>query len=88
MPKICIDLTGKRFGRWLVEARDPLPTSRNNYWLVTCDCGNEGSVRYSELVSEHSTQCSRCSRQLWSDAGTRASMKRRGFTWGRSNEET
>lgn len=56
------DLTGQRFGKWLVEARDPCPdgASRAVFWLVLCDCGYEGSLRTSDLVSGHSTRCRNC----------------------------
>jgi hypothetical protein len=64
------DLTGQRFGNWTVDVRDPSPPppthgSRPVYWLVTCDCGNEGSVRSSDLLSGHSKRCRECSLKLY-----------------------
>ncbi len=39
-----IDLTGVRYGRLLVLARDEASTSREARWLVRCDCGVEKSI--------------------------------------------
>jgi hypothetical protein len=57
-----VDLTGQRFGRWFVEAKDPNPTrtSRHVFWLVVCDCGQEGSVRTGDLLTGHSKGCREC----------------------------
>lgn len=57
------DLTGRTFGQWTVEAQDPEPTttSRHTYWLVVCTCGNEGSVRATDLMSGMSYRCKKCS---------------------------
>lgn len=87
MPTEYTNITGKRFGRWTALERDPYPSSNNSYWIVQCDCGAEGSVRYSELKSGHSTQCRSCRNKAttvnkkWVESGIRASLKKRGFTW-------
>lgn len=55
-----IDLTGQRYGRWVVRQRvgnvlcglQSLPT-----WAVTCDCGTEAVVRGDLLRAGHSTSC-------------------------------
>lgn len=67
------DLTGRRFGQWTVEARDPAPNSvyRAVYWLVVCDCGNEGSVRASDLIDGHSKRCRECGLKIWEKAGAK-----------------
>lgn len=45
-----VDLTGQRFGRWLVlyeaEQRD---INRNRYWMCHCDCGTEKTVQQGGL---------------------------------------
>ena len=35
-----IDLTGKRFGKLLVIAKEPVAADGKTYWLCQCDCGN------------------------------------------------
>ena len=63
-----IDLTGGRFGRWLVVAIHP---ARKRYgrktvhvlWLCRCDCGEQHLVTTSGLRSGHTAQCGRCRRE-------------------------
>lgn len=59
---IRVDLTGQTFGQWTVDAKDPCPSARNRatYWLVTCTCGTESSIRTSDLVSGRSIRCKKC----------------------------
>lgn len=48
------DITGQRFGRWLVvhlHSRDPIR------WLCRCDCGTERAVKAGELRTGHSRSC-------------------------------
>lgn len=52
-----IDLTGQRFGRLTVVARDYTDRNRNIYWKCQCDCGNECSVRGSHLKSGQTRSC-------------------------------
>ncbi len=51
-----IDLTGKRFGRLLVEERSE---NRNGkvYWWCLCDCGNRCEVRSDQLTRDKSHSC-------------------------------
>ena len=35
-----IDLTGKRFGKLLVIAKEPVAADGKTYWMCQCDCGN------------------------------------------------
>lgn len=55
MPKL-IDLTGKRFGRWVVLKKAP---SRNKqvYWLCQCDCGTIKEVKGQTLREGESISC-------------------------------
>jgi hypothetical protein len=79
-----IDLTGRRFGRWLVTAAYP---ERKCYgkrtvhilWLCRCDCGTEHLVTTSGLRSGHTTQCERCRREQ-----NRELLRRRNTTHGLS----
>lgn len=50
-----VDLTGQRFGRWLV-----LRPVRALYWLCKCDCGNEREVFHGSLRRGASTRCMSC----------------------------
>ena len=52
------DLTGQRFGRWMVESRDVTRRTRGvAYWRVRCDCGTYGSVPRRRLVRGFSLSC-------------------------------
>lgn len=56
-----IDLTGQRFGRFLVQERGPNitesdGTSRVRWWCL-CDCGNQVLVRASSLKAGTSQSC-------------------------------
>ena len=55
-----IDLTNKRFGKYLVKELAP---KRKNitYWLCYCDCGNKKEVRGTDLRSKRVVSCG-CSR--------------------------
>ena len=51
------DVTGMRFGRWLVLARSHLGYRSYWYWLCRCDCGTERAVKGSSLRSGESKSC-------------------------------
>lgn len=51
-----MDLTGKRFGKWLVLS---ISDKRQRLWLCRCDCGTEKIVDGSSLKSGTSKSC-RC----------------------------
>lgn len=54
-----IDLTGKRFGKFTVIARDSRKGA--TYWLCRCDCGNEKVVDGSMIRSgEAAKSCGDC----------------------------
>lgn len=50
------DLTGMRFGKWLVLSEMP-SNGTKVHWLCRCDCGNERAVRATRLTSEKSRCC-------------------------------
>jgi hypothetical protein len=57
-----LNLTGKRFGRWVVLRFDGIRgsgslRSRRSYWLCQCDCGNQKVVSGSHLTRGASTSC-------------------------------
>ena len=58
------DLTGQRYGSWLVlgfakRERYAYGTTAN-YWLCACDCGHEAMVRQSNLLTGASSGCKWC----------------------------
>ena len=54
-----IDLTGKRFGKLLVEGRAN-EVGLKPRWNVVCDCGNKEVVSSSALIRRGMNQCIRC----------------------------
>lgn len=51
------DLTGKRFGRWIVLKRSGYDKNKNIKWLCRCDCGTIKEVLGSVLKSGNSFSC-------------------------------
>lgn len=51
------DLSGKRFGRLVVQKRDENAKCGMTRWKCLCDCGNECSVLARNLVSGHTVSC-------------------------------
>ena len=58
------DLTGRRFGRWIVLPRDDIESNyRCRKWLVQCQCGKLRLVPGQDLLNGRSASCgcpSRC----------------------------
>jgi hypothetical protein len=52
-----IDLTGKRFGFWVVKSRGKNNACGQVQWLCVCECGNERNVTSNSLRSGNSTSC-------------------------------
>lgn len=51
------DLTGQRFGRWLIKGEAMFTAGRQSKWVAVCDCGNEKEVYYGALKSGKSQSC-------------------------------
>ena len=52
-----LDITGRRFGRWLVlENTDPYPNGDRRV-KCRCDCGTVRKVRMAQLVNLRSSSC-------------------------------
>lgn len=51
------DLTGQRFGRWVVLRRDGIDRFGNSTWVCQCDCGKEKIVTAPALKSGASQSC-------------------------------
>ena len=54
-----IDLTGQRFGRWIVISynEEVSKQKKSTYWNCKCDCGNEVVIRGDKLRNGHTTSC-------------------------------
>lgn len=72
------DLTGQRFGRFVVVAQDANRCGRV-HWLVRCDCGQERSVSTAHLNGGKSRSCGCLQRDRASETKTK-----HGLTRGRS----
>ena len=52
------DLTGRRFGKWIVLPRDDFEsTYQHSKWLVQCECGRLRLVAGQELLNGRSSSC-------------------------------
>ena len=52
------DLTGRRFGKWVVLPRDDFEsTYQHSKWLVQCECGRLRHVAGQELLNGRSSSC-------------------------------
>lgn len=58
-----IDLTAKRYGRWLVSAL-AWRTGEDIFWRCICNCGNKRSVSGHSLRSNRSKSCGCLHREL------------------------
>lgn len=74
-----IDLTGQRFGRWMVlheSAPGRIPCGAAvRRWHVKCDCGNEKDVPQGSLVHGDTTSCG-----CWQRETARVSRTKHGHT--------
>lgn len=57
MGRAIIDLTGKRFGRWLVLEQAKQLKKGIIRWFCECDCGNNTIVNGHDLRNGHSLCC-------------------------------
>ncbi len=82
-----IDLSGKRFGRWLViklSQRKPYPhrpSKLRSYWLCVCDCGIQKEVP-GDLICHGITKSCGCFRR--ENARAMAGMNHPSWKGGRS----
>lgn len=58
MASSLIDLTGRKFGRWLVVSQaKPSGKDYKTMWKCVCDCGNVGVVSATNLLYGKSVSC-------------------------------
>ena len=60
-----IDLTGKKFGRWIVIGQHH-KQNYEIYWECVCECGNKGCVSGASLRSGNSLSCGCLKREITS----------------------
>jgi hypothetical protein len=64
MKATCINLTGRRFGKWLVLGPGKLRTFPSGiqarYWICRCDCGTRHETQGQHLRHGKSRQCNDC----------------------------
>jgi hypothetical protein len=66
-----VDLTGQRFGRWVVIGRYPGNSKQNRVqWACKCDCGYRRAVTGDSLVSGKSQSCGCYRRDMTSAKNT------------------
>jgi hypothetical protein len=82
-----INLTGKRFGKWVVLSR-VYCRSKNVKWLCRCDCGIEKEVDGNNLRDSKSLRCRNCLFLISGESLFRDSLRtykkgaeRRGLVW-------
>lgn len=73
-----IDLTGKRFGRLTVVARNGTSSRRQPKWLCRCECGTETTVFGGALRGGHTQSCGCLQRERASQANSTHGETRRG----------
>lgn len=52
-----IDLSGQKFERLTALERTGVAADGQSLWLCRCDCGNETTVKYGNLRSNHTKSC-------------------------------
>ena len=52
-----MDLSNKRFGRWLVLELDIEKSNYKKYWKCVCDCGREHIANASNLRTGQVKSC-------------------------------
>ena len=55
--KTPLDLTGNRYGRYIVIQLAQKRCLKNRYWICQCDCGTTTEVQQGNLTSGHSKSC-------------------------------
>ena len=55
-----INLTGQKFGQWIVLRRAPNRMPRITMWICQCDCGTRKTVAGQMLRAGRSKRCRKC----------------------------
>ncbi len=76
------DLSGERFGEWLVLRRDGATSSGQSRWLCECGCGAEQHVRRTLLKDGSSQRCMTCSKSARKGKAVDKAESEIGKTYG------
>lgn len=60
-----IDMTGQKFGGWLILGYSHHTKKNKQYWLCRCDCGFERAQELYSLVMGRTRCCRKCSATLY-----------------------
>jgi hypothetical protein len=63
MNKSCVDLTGKKFGKLIVESYAHVGKNNGPYWNCLCECGNKHKVTSNGLKGGKALSCG-CSKHF------------------------
>lgn len=82
VPKGPTNLTGRRFGHWVVQELSRTVTVRAHnavrevrYWQMQCDCGRTAVVRTCSLLLDRLRACGVCRRQTGPKSGQKKGKK-------------
>lgn len=78
-----LNLTGRRFGRWLVVEVFGASPDGNYRWICRCDCGTEKDVKSQNLMNGCSKSCGCLKRDLRA-ARNRVEHRTHGLTHSRA----
>ena len=79
------DLTGKRFGKYVVLGRDTTKVYSNAQWFCRCSCGTVASIRGQKLSGGLRKSCRSCASAVHNGGGTRIYGTWRGM-WKRCTD--
>ena len=57
---IAEDLSGRRFGKWVVIKLHSITKTHDRIWVCKCGCGNIRNVRSGHLKAGRSSKCQSC----------------------------
>lgn len=77
------DLTGKRFGRLVVERKIPRKIRGRVFWECKCDCGNVKTVESGNLKNGHTKSCGCLSKEMIETVGLNNLIDLVGNKYGR-----
>lgn len=75
------DLTGRKFGRWIVVGYAGKAKGRKSFWLCQCECGTKRKVKADTLTSGTSKSCGCISRELRTTEPLKVRMKAYRKKW-------
>lgn len=62
--RLGVDLTNKKFGKWIALKKIGTTKYRRPIWLCRCECGRIGEIPSGNLLSGLSTKCGLCNHYI------------------------